>query len=400
MNIGIYGGTFDPPHLGHMRAAQAAIELLKLDRLIFVPAKQPPHKDLSGNSAAPEQRLAMTRLMADGLLMPEKVSVDALELEREGKSYTSDTLRQMRQRYPEDRLWLLMGTDMFLTLQDWHESQVILSLAHVAAFARAETDSPAAFLRHKKLLEERFGAQVRLLELPQVYEVSSTQIRERGDGADLPVAVWGYILRNGLYGVKRDLTHLHDDELRACSLSMVYAKRHAHILGVEAEAVKLAKRWGCDEDLARRAAILHDCTKYWPTQRHLAYCEAYKLPLDELELKSEKLLHAKTGALVARHIFGQSDAVFDAIFCHTTGKRDMTLLDKIVYIADYMEPNRAFPGVERLRELAYADLDAAVILGCEMSIEEMEEKGREVHPNTRMALESLRHGKEWEHEKR
>ncbi len=391
MNIGIYGGTFDPPHLGHMGAAQAAIELLGLDKIIFVPAKQPPHKDLSGNSAAPEQRLAMTRLMADSLLMPEKVSVDDLELERAGKSYTSDTLRQLRQRYPEDQLWLLMGTDMFLTLQAWHECQVILSLAGVAAFARAEADSPQTFFRQKEMLEARFGAQVRLLELPKIYNVSSTQIRERGDGADLPVAVWGYILRNGLYGVNRDLKRLNDDDLRACSLSMVYAKRHAHILGVEQEAVKLAQLWGCDETLARRAAILHDCTKYWPPQRHLDYCREYGLELDELELKSEKLLHAKTGALVARHIFGQPDAVFDAIFCHTTGKRDMTLLDKIVYIADYMEPNRDFPGVERLRELAYTDLDAAVILGCEMSIEEMEEKGREVHPNTRMALESLRH---------
>lgn len=391
MNIGIYGGTFDPPHLGHMGAAQAAMELLRLDKLIFVPAKQPPHKALSGDSADPEQRLAMTRLMADALLAPEKVSVDPLELEREGKSYTSDTLRQMRKCYPEDQLWLLVGTDMFLTLQDWHESQVVLSLAGVAAFSRAREDDPGVFLRQKAMLEERYGAQVRLLTLPQVYEVSSTQVRQRRDGADLPISVWGYILRNGLYGVGRDLTHLRDDDLRACSLSMVYAKRHAHILGVEAEAVKLAKRWGCDEGSARRAAILHDCTKYWPTQRHLDYCRQYAVELDALELKSEKLLHAKTGALVARHIFGQSDAVFDAIFCHTTGKKDMTLLDKIIYIADYMEPNRDFPGVERLRELAYTDLDAAVALGCEMSIREMEEKGREVHPNTSLALESLRH---------
>ncbi len=391
MNIGIYGGTFDPPHLGHMRAAQAAMELLELDKLIFVPAKQPPHKALSGDSAAPEQRLAMTRLMADALLSPEKVSVDELELKREGKSYTSDTLRQMRKCYPEDQLWLLVGTDMFLTLQDWHESQVVLSLAGIAAFARTKADSPAVLSRQKKLLEERFGAQVRLLELPQVYDVSSTQIREGADSAHLPVSVWGYILRNGLYGAGRDLARLSDDDLRACSLSMVYAKRHAHILGVEQEAVKLAKRWGGDETAARRAAILHDCTKYWSTQRHLAYCEEYKLPLDPLELKSEKLLHAKTGALVARHIFGQSDEVFDAIYCHTTGKKDMTLLDKIIYIADYMEPNRDFPGVERLRELAYTDLDAAVALGCEMSIREMEEKGREVHPNTSMALASLRH---------
>ncbi len=391
MKIGIYGGTFDPPHLGHSHAAKAAMDLLGLDKLIFVPAKQPPHKALSTDSATPQQRLDMVALTADSLLAPDRVAVDDLELGREGKSYTSDTLRQMRKTYPDADLWLLMGTDMFLTLQSWHESEVILSLANIAAFARAEADSAEQMERQGEFLRERFGAKVRILQLPKIYEISSTDIRRDCDGAGLPTAVWGYILRNGLYGVKRDLTRLTDDELRACSLSMVYAKRHAHILGVEEESVKLARRWGGDVELARRAGILHDCTKYWPTQRHLDYCAKYGVVLDALELRSEKLLHAKTGALVARHIFGQGDAVYDAIYYHTTGRGDMTLLDKIVYIADYMEPNRDFPGVDALRDLAYKDLDAAVALGCEMSIREMEEKGREVHPNTCQALAALRH---------
>lgn len=391
MKIGIYGGTFDPPHLGHMYAAQAAMSLLELDKLILVPAKQPPHKALGQDSATPQQRLDMVRLTADALLAPDKVTVDDLELGREGKSYTSDTLRQMRKSYPQDELWLLMGTDMFLTVQDWHESETVMSLANIAAFARSDGDSPETLERQKNYLTERFGAKVELLRLPRIYEISSTQVRQRGDGADLLPSVWGYILQNGLYGVQKDLKRLDNGDLRACSLSMVYAKRHAHILGVEEEAVKLARRWGADEELARRAGILHDCTKYWPTQRHLDYCREYGVELDALELKSEKLLHAKTGALVARHIFGQPDEVYDAIYCHTTGKADMTVLDKIIYIADYMEPNRDFPGVDKLRALAYQDLDAAVVLGCEMSIQEMEEKEREVHPNTRSALESLRH---------
>ncbi len=141
MKIGIYGGTFDPPHLGHMEAARAAVAALGLDRLIFVPAKQPPHKPISENSAAPEQRLAMTTLMADGLLLPGVTEVSALELERPGKSYTSDTLRALKERFPQDEFWLLMGTDMFLTIQSWHESGQIMALAGIAAFARAESDS-------------------------------------------------------------------------------------------------------------------------------------------------------------------------------------------------------------------------------------------------------------------
>ncbi len=391
MKIGIYGGTFDPPHLGHMKAAQWAMDLLELDKLLFIPAKQPPHKTLAANAPTPEQRLEMTRILADGLLMPDRVEVDDLELHREGVSYTSDTLRELRWRYPEDELWLLMGTDMFLTLQSWHEPHVIVDLADIAAFARRETDSAEVLEAQAKALRDTLGARVRVLELPQIYEISSTQVREHGDGQGLWPPVWGYILRNGLYGVNVDLKRLSMDDLRACSLSMVYAKRHAHIRGVEEEAARLTQRWGGDEDLARRAGILHDCTKYWPMERHLACCKQYGIPLDDLELHSEKLLHSKTGACMARYVFGQPDEVFEAIFYHTTGKRDMTTLEKIIYLADYMEPNRDFDGVEQLRALAYTDLDAAVALGCRMSIQEMEEKGREVHPNTIAALESLTH---------
>lgn len=423
MNIGIYGGTFDPPHLGHMLPAMRAAEELGISKLIYVPAATPPHKSLQANSATAEQRLEMVKLAIDEACLGSKleVVVDDLELRREGNSYTSDTLRAFKKRYPSDKLTFFMGSDMLRSFHTWHEPGVICALADLAVFGRDELGEPeepreenwktklAAFFseepKHPPKLESLWTVANRVEEayLGHVtilfgtpIEISSTEIRkklrtQKGCPEKLPIPVYGYILLHGLYGTNADLGHLSDDDLRACSLSMVYAKRHAHILGVEAEAVKLARVWGCDETTARRAAILHDCTKYWPTQRHLDYCRDYGVELDELELKSEKLLHAKTGALVARHIFGQSDAVFDAIYCHTTGKKDMTLLDKIIYIADYMEPNRNFPGVERLRGLAYADLDAAVALGCEMSIGEMEEKGREVHPNTRMALASLRH---------
>lgn len=128
MKVGIYGGTFDPPHLGHMRAARAALGLLGLDELILIPAKQPPHKALSEGSAPAEDRLAMTGLMADGLL-DERVSVSRIELDREGKSYTADTLREIHEQRPEDELFLLMGTDMYLTFQDWYKPEEIARLA-------------------------------------------------------------------------------------------------------------------------------------------------------------------------------------------------------------------------------------------------------------------------------
>ena len=389
MKIGIYGGTFDPPHLGHMEAARASVAALGLDKLIFVPAKQPPHKQIAENSAAPEQRLTMTELMADGLLLPGVTEVSSLELERPGKSYTADTLRELKKRFPEDELWLLMGTDMFLTLPNWHESGQIMALAGIAAFARAEEDSVERLETQSRYLSETYGAQVRIIQLPRIHEISSTQVRQRGTGEGLWPPVWGYILRRGLYGVSSDLKGLTDADLRAVSYSMIRAKRIAHVQGTEGEAVRLARRWGANEEHARRAAILHDCTKYLELDEQLTLCAQYGVELDDMERGAVKLLHSKTGSALARYVFGEPEEVWQAICWHTTGKADMTLLEKILYIADYMEPTRDFEGVEKLRELAYADLDAAVLLGTEMSVEEMVQRGNPIHPNTLAARDYL-----------
>ena len=223
---------------------------------------------------------------------------------------------------------------------------------------------------------------------------SMRELLARGEGQEyLPPAVYGYIIRHGLYGVHYDLKNLPDRELRACACSMIRAKRIAHINGTEEEAVRLACRWGADEEKARRAGILHDITKYLEMDEQLQLCHKYGIVLDDLEQRAVKLLHSKTGACVARDVYGVSDDIYSAIFWHTTGKADMTLLEKILYIADYMEPNRDFPGVEKLRKLAYEDLDKALLLGVETTIQEMRDRRLPIHTNTLRARDWLReHG--------
>ena len=394
MKIGIYGGTFNPPHLGHMAAGRHALEALELDRLLFIPAALPPHKLLPDGTPAPGDRVAMTAILADNLLCGERAQVSDLELRRAGKSYSSDTILELRREYPQAEFWFLMGADMFLTLQTWHEPLKLLSQTGVAAFARSQSDRLEALEEQAETLRRTYGAQIKVLRLPELVETSSTQVRSaiaRGEGREqLLPAVWGYILMHRLYGTHADLTHLDDEDLRACSYSMVKAKRLRHIRGTEEEAVRLALHWGADPEKARRAAILHDCTKYLDGEEQLQLCAKYGIVLDELEKRAVKLLHAKTGAALARHLFGVSDDIYEAIFWHTTGKAGMTLLEKILYTADYMEPSRDFEGVQRLRELAYTDLDAAVLLGCEMSIADMEERHQPVHRNTLEARNWLR----------
>lgn len=396
MKIGIYGGTFNPPHLGHMAAAKTAAQVLGLDKLILIPAATPPHKQLPEGSPTAQQRLEMVRLMADNLNLPGVAQVSDIELRREGKSYTSHTLAAMKALYPDAELWLLMGTDMFLTLQNWHEPEKIMELAGICAFGRTEQDGEELFAPQRKFLQEKYNACLTTITLPGLVDISSTQLREvldDGQGEEhLCPAVYGYILMNGLYGTKADLKHLDLPELRACSYSMVRAKRIPHIRGTEEEAVRLAKRWGVDETLARRAAILHDCTKYLELDEQLALCGKFGVELDELERRAVKLLHSKTGACIAKHIFGEDEQVYQAIFWHTTGKADMSMLEKVIYLADYIEPTRDFDGVEPLRSAAYEDIDKALLVGMDMTIEEMKQRGNPVHRNTQTARDWL-----WNH---
>ena len=397
MKLGIYGGSFNPPHLGHLHAAISAARFLKLDELLLIPAGIPPHKQLSENAPDGALRAEMTRYMAEQAALETgiPVRVSRMEIERGGKSYTADTLREVRQAHPDDELWLLMGTDMFLTFQDWRRPEEILACAGLCAFGRSESDTEELFSVQREYLAGRFpGARIVTMTLPNLVEISSTELRERltTGGAERYLApqVYGYILREHLYGTALDLKRLTLDELRPVALSYLKAKRVPHVLGVEEEAIRLAQRYGADVRKARVAALLHDCTKRLELDEQLALCAQYHIALDDLERRALKLLHAITAAAVAADRFGVCDAVRDAIRWHCTGRPDMSLLEKIVWLADYTEPTRDFPGVDELRRAVYDDLDRGLELGLRMSIEELEERGSPVHRDTREAWEFIR----------
>ena len=395
MRIGVYGGTFNPPHLGHLTAARAAVELLKLDKLLLIPDRLPPHKAVPAGSPTAQQRLEMTRLAGEQLNLGDSVETLDLELCRQGPSYTADTLAQLHTLYPDAELWLLMGTDMFLTIQAWHQPERIFDLAGVAAFGRTEADTESLFAPQREYLYRKYpNARLFTLTVPGVVDISSTELRARlaggTGGCYLPPAVYGYILRNGLYGTKADLKHLPLNQLRPVALSFLKHKRIPHVLGTEQEAIRLAERYGADVQKARVAALLHDCTKRLEMEDQLALCEKYHIELDELEQKALKLLHAKTGAEIARDLFGVDDEIYRAIWWHTTGHPHMTLLEKVIYLADYIEPSRDFPGVDKLRQVCYKDLDAGLELGLSMTVEEMNERGNPVHRATLAALEDLK----------
>lgn len=382
MRIGIYGGTFNPPHTGHRKAAREAIGALGLDKLLIIPTAEPPHKELPEESAGPEQRLELARLCFGGL---EGAEVSPLEMERGGKSYTVDTVAELRRLYPGAELWLIMGGDMFLSLEKWYRSEELLRETGVAVSARAD-ERERILAEAEKLRRER-GARVRFIDEPPIV-ISSTALRDslrRAEGREyLTEETYAYIVKNRLYGARAELGWLREQAVK-----LLDPRRVPHVLGVEQEAVRLAERWGAEVYDAAAAGILHDITKKCNDKEQLQLCEKYGTMIDNLEREIPKLLHAKTGADLAWHEFGVSPAIREAIRWHTTGRENMSLLEKIIYLADYIEPNRSFEGLDRLRALAYENLDEALRLGLQMSLDEMEERRIVPHPNSLRALQYI-----------
>lgn len=381
MRIAVYGGSFNPPHPAHVRAAHLAYEALEPDKMLIIPAADPPHKQLAEGSPTPQERFELTRLAFRDF--PE-AEVSDMEISRGGASYTADTLTELAARYPGAELYFVVGTDMLTSFERWHNFQDILALSALCVLPRGEGDMPE-IERFSRRFEELYCARVLVIDAAPL-PMSSSEIRKllvSRRGADvLDGEVYARIIRLRDYAAKPQL-----DWLRERAYAYLKPKRIPHVAGCEQEAAQLARRWGEDPGDAAEAGILHDITKKLTMEEQLILAEKYGIVFDKFERENIKLTHAITGAELSRELFGVPDRIYSAIRWHTTGRADMTLLEKIIYIADYIEPTRDFEGVDELRRLAYEDIDSAMALGLKMSLEELRQSGIEPHGATVSALE-------------
>jgi len=356
MRIGIFGGAFNPPHKGHVQAAETAVRQYMIDLLIVIPTGTSPHKALPTGSPSPEKRFIMTKNAFAG---SDTAYVSDMEIFSRDSNYTIDTVKKIKQKYPDAELHLLVGTDMFDTLDTWKDSDILLK-------------------------------EVTPVLLPRnVINISSSEIREllplRKGREFLSKSNYAYIIKHRLYQAKPDW-----DWLRECAHSMLSPLRIPHVDACETEALRLAKRWDVDPDDAREAAILHDITKKLDFSQNMCIIAEHGVEIEKLGDHEEKLLHSITGALLAKSEFGVSDNVSEAIMWHTTGKAGMSMLEKVIYIADYVESTRDFPGVEALRRVAYDNIDEAMIIGLEMTINDLRSRGISPNKTTYDALYDLR----------
>lgn len=182
--------------------------------------------------------------------------------------------------------------------------------------------------------------------------------------------------------------HIMKDKVQ----SAVSIERFIHTLGVVETAEKLADLYGVDRQKARIAAILHDCAKDYPKEMKKRFCKEFHIPLDDIMQKQIDLVHSFLGAEVAKREYGVEDeGVLDAIRYHTTGRPNMSLIEKVIFLADYMEPNRRpFKGLTEIREMACKDIDHAMKLALLNTIEHVKQKKDILHPLTVEAYEFLK----------
>lgn len=400
MKIGIFGGSFNPAHVGHLRALEAFCNTLELDRVYVLPSFVPPHKQMPSLWADFEDRLNMAKVcFKKAKLKTCEVVFSDLEkrlYEETGeKSYTKLTLERLMSEN-QGEFYLFVGTDMFVTLHSWMMPEFIFKNAVISVMSR---DGDKEIIeKFKKRYEKEFSARIEVIREPHL-PASSTKVREDIKNhlvSDLITKeVKDYIEKNSLY---RELPAR--EELLNIVKGEIKESRFIHTLSVEKEALFLGNML-CphfSDDLSK-AAILHDVTKSWSFEKQVDYLKENGVDLSEEDLKSPNTLHALSGSIFAKNL-GAKKSVCSIIEKHTTADADMSLMEKIVYISDFIEENRKFESCKEERRLLHnalsgeksykkrlALLDDSLLRILERTVVILNREGVFIHPRTLRALD-------------
>jgi len=393
-SIAVMGGTFDPIHNGHLVTAEAVRHRFRVDKVIFVPTGNPAHKS-DRKVTHHEHRYLMTVLAT---MRNQNFDVSRIEIDRLGITYTIDTIEELKKICrPDVRLYFITGADAIHQIFTWKEPERLLTLCDFVAVTRPGYQKNKLFEEIGEI-RDKYASRIHYMEVPAL-AISSSDIRNRVQkGAPikylLPQTVEDYIRKFHLYedGEKKEVKWvLGLDVMKEKLQSALSVKRYIHTMGVVEEAVKLTQIYGNQDEQkqAEVAALLHDCAKDYPDDMKLRLCKEYHIPLDDTMKKQTDLIHPFLGSEVARREYlVEDEEILMAIRYHTTGRANMGFLEKIIFIADYIEPSRAvFDGLEEGRRLAYLDLDMAMRYILEKTIAYVEERGRMLHPLSVEALE-------------
>lgn len=365
MKLIIFGGTFDPPHNGHIDLLRA-LNFSSDDKVIVLPNYIPPHKNADASS---QDRLNMCKLaFADW-------EVCDYEIKKGGASYTYQTLQHFQDKYSLDRdnLIYIIGADSMKDLKTWGQPDKLSQFATFLVFRRPHYDNVEQDIQEFKNL---YGGSFILSDITG-QDISSTEIRLRNafDQASdcVPQSVYEYIKQNGLYNKYRTITSTYPK-------FHLSKKRINHILSVALTALKLGYIYQVSSEKIILASLLHDIGK------SLGLKQAYEIGLSishqTIELPGT-CRHADYGYEIAKTFFGiQDQDILNAIKYHTTGRPNMSLLEKIIFISDYIEPTRKLEGLEQIANIAKTNIDQAMAIVLERNIKHLKQNNYVIAPLT------------------
>ncbi|MFA6093811.1 MAG: bis(5'-nucleosyl)-tetraphosphatase (symmetrical) YqeK [Elusimicrobiota bacterium] len=339
----LFGGSFDPPHNGHLSLLKCARKTIKPERTYLLPAWRSP---LKGPSAVPARtRLELLRLALREGADPESESlrIDPFELERGRTTYTYEAVREMRRRHPGAKIFFLAGSDSLKNLHLWRRPEELRRSCTFAAGMRPG---------HPTIAEKDLD----FIRLPGTFPaVSSTQVRVRllcglDTSSTLASSVLARIRTLGLYGT--GLNRTLGEELPA--------RRFHHTLGVARIAAELAGLYGLDPERAALTGLLHDCARAMSPKQLVHYARRQQLhvpAIEEIVRRKPALLHAYVGEHLCRHRFGIRDPeILSAVRKHTLGDPHMSTFDRLLYVADACSEERRYAEAYRIRRLARKSL--------------------------------------------
>lgn len=369
MKIIIFGGAFNPVHNEHVAMLKAAILGIGAQKVIVMPTAVSPHKRAK-IMASPADRLQMCRLA-----FGDMAEVSSFEVDKGGASYSYITCEHLKRLYPQDELYFLMGADMFACFSDWVYPERILACVTPAVCAR---EGSTAIDSAQRKFTELFGRQAQVVRYTGA-AVSSTRVRVAATiGGDIssfvPRAVQEYIVQQGLYLMPN----------LAQAQKLLKESRARHTLRVAFMAAENCGRFNIAERSAVTAAALHDCGKYVPLNDKLL--SGFTPP----EGVPESVMHQYTGAYLAEHQFGVEDEdILNAIRYHTSGRADMSDLEKLIFLCDMLEEGRDFEGVDELRAAFARDLDECMYLALSHQLAYLKSSRAKIYPLTQQAYDFI-----------
>ena len=348
----IYGGTFDPPTKAHARLIRDLSQ--RFEKVIVVPCKISPFKVTAGASA--EQRTEMLKSISEDI--PE-AEIDTFELNREGTDYTYITLEYLRGKYPDKKLFLCMGSEMVIELERWKRTDIISAAASLYIVPRP----------HFPLGDD---GKNKMKSLGFDYEIADFS---GGEGSSSEVRISVAMGKPDMFMTDKVAKYVAERGLyrEYCYVNELYKRfgmkqsRIDHSFSTALCGVGLAKRACVDPHKAATALLLHDIGKYVTKEEAEKMGVRFDGRIDGMPLP---IRHAEIGAELLRQIVGiRDDEIVEAVRWHTTGKPDMTPMEKVVYLADYIEPLRNFPTVDILRAAAEKSIDEGLRAALANSVE-------------------------------